>query len=91
MRGFDGWLTIWKPDCNLFRGFYGYIGVPFWPLILVLGSTLCISWIRLRRRRKRKQLGLCLECGYDLRGSGERCPECGTLVERDRPRLQCEE
>ena len=31
-------------------------------------------------RRKRKKLGLCLKCGYDLRGSKERCPECENAI-----------
>lgn len=40
-----------------------------------IGATWVICF---HRRRKRKKLGLCLKCGYDLRASIERCPECGT-------------
>jgi hypothetical protein len=35
---------------------------------------------RVRRRNQRLFAGQCVECGYDLRASGERCPECGSSV-----------
>ena len=43
--------------------------------LLVLHSVRS-GW-RGRRRSKRHHSGLCLDCGYDLRSSGERCSECG--------------
>lgn len=38
---------------------------------------------RYHLRKKLVQLGvpICIPCGYDLRASTERCPECGTTFE----------
>jgi hypothetical protein len=34
---------------------------------------------RERRTARRRAAGQCVACGYDLRESPERCPECGTV------------
>jgi hypothetical protein len=51
--------------------------VPYWFLVLfcTLPPLAWVSWQSPSRRRLRE--GLCLHCGYDLRASPERCPECG--------------
>jgi hypothetical protein len=54
---------------------------PAWPLLLIAAIPtlhMCVSLIRKRRRRS---LGLCGVCAYDLTGNQSGvCPECGTAV-----------
>jgi hypothetical protein len=55
------------------------VGVPLWAP-LVLFSLLPAT--RLWRRRKRPRSGTCPSCGYDLRATPDKCPECGHVPAR---------
>lgn len=53
--------------------------VPHGVVALVLATPPSLWWgIPVLRRRWRARRGLCVRCGYDLRGSKDKCPECGT-------------
>ena len=57
------------------------VEMPYWPVALVtsvLPACLLLTTVRRRRRQRRLHAGLCPACGYDLRASPGRCPECGT-------------
>jgi hypothetical protein len=66
-----------------FRPFWLALEIGFSAIVLVLVSWLVWAIVQQRRyicqqgRIDRNLRGLCPNCGYDLAGSPERCPECG--------------
>jgi hypothetical protein len=54
--------------------------IPHWAILLTT-LPMPAAWIA-RRSRSRRFLatGRCVACGYDLRATPDRCPECGTPV-----------
>jgi hypothetical protein len=53
---------------------------PLWFLALLFAIAPTLAAKRWRRRRREARKGLCSRCGYDLRASTDRCPECGTAM-----------
>ena len=55
--------------------------IPYWAIALLAAPLPIRGLIRLRRwrrTRRRTRAGHCIACGYDLRATPDRCPECGT-------------
>lgn len=60
----------------------GILIVPAWAPTALFAALPLLWLLRFRsfRRRWRAQHNFCATCGYDLRATPDRCPECGTAV-----------
>ena len=70
----DAWIAAFQ-----YMGIRNF-RVPHW-LVAAGLAVFPLSWlVGHHRRRRRASLGLCPMCGYDLRATPARCPECGSAV-----------
>jgi hypothetical protein len=79
-------LPVWWPPATLqFISFNGWsVGLPMWMLLIPLGvlpACWCARWPG-HARRRRIARKLCVKCGYDVRASRDKCPECGEPIPR---------
>ena len=61
--------------------------VVFFNIFNVVVPILLFAWAftvlrRKRLHRLRERMGLCARCGYDVRESKSRCPQCGDVIYR---------
>jgi len=57
-----------------------YTGILCLSMILPI---ICLATGILHYRRRQPVVGRCAKCGYDLRATPDRCPECGTAARLD--------
>jgi hypothetical protein len=59
------------------------VALPNWLLVVI--TAVLPGWY-LRQQAKladrRRRTGLCTKCGYDLRATPDRCPECGRVPDK---------
>ena len=75
----QAWSGIYPPNRN-----NEYV-VPYWSVFLIsLIPMTCSAIIQRRKAIRCARFGLCPTCGYDLRATPDRCPECGRPAESAR-------
>ena len=84
-KDFRGWLGFGVVIRSSGAATTRAVVVPYWFVMLCGGVWPGVWAMRWGRRWRWRRMGRCAECGYDLRGGGERCPECGNVARAPRP------
>lgn len=57
-----------------------WVVVPGWFVVAMILVPPLVFFSRRLRGRRRQQRCRCMNCGYDLRATPDRCPECGAVA-----------
>lgn len=69
--------TYWKGDLPILKD--AAIGINFSHMAVITGFPICLQLALKLRKRLLQREGVCRNCGYDLRATPDRCPECGSI------------
>ena len=70
-------------QAELTHGYFESAELPF-VLLAAISAPLPVLWfvhllVQNQAKALKRKKGLCADCGYDLRATSDRCPECGLI------------
>jgi hypothetical protein len=75
--GFGWWREV---NPQMYISFIAVFDIPHWFLLALFAPLPAIRFYHRLRRGHIVLPGHCNKCGYDLRATPDRCPECGTVA-----------
>jgi hypothetical protein len=74
-------IAAWKSVAGIGLGALALLGFASMAIARTLAVWRTASF---QEKENRRLAGLCPKCGYDLRGTPDRCPECGAMPQNRR-------